>query len=221
MVQEMRSRRFIGWLTRHDRGGFEPLGGGSRLAAAAMTALRGARARGHGMSRLGCDGAGVSTWGGRASDQAPERGGACGESVRGYGGARTGSCVRRRGLARWGQVRAAPIYQGRDEGQGSLTRSLETLAFHFDQLTSEGGRTSLRRCARGGYLSEGYNKDVVVIFQVPPQISHAICVHHAARWTAFVVLVDAEVGSRVHDPGTIVLDDKVRIHWAPLVAISD
>ena len=173
------------------------------------------------MSRLGCDGAGVSTWGGRASDQAPERGGACGESVRGYGGARTGSCVRRRGLARWGQVRAAPIYQGRDEGQGSLTRSLETLAFHFDQLTSEGGRTSLRRCARGGYLSEGYNKDVVVIFQVPPQISHAICVHHAARWTAFVVLVDAEVGSRVHDPGTIVLDDKVRIHWAPLVAISD
>jgi len=88
--------------------GFEPLGGGSRLAAAAMSALRGAQAREHGISRLWCDGAGGSTRGGRASDQARERGGAREESVRGHGGARTGRCLRRRGLARWGQVQAAP-----------------------------------------------------------------------------------------------------------------
>jgi len=61
MVQDMGPRRFIGWLTEHDRGrnwATGGHGGGSRVAAAATSALRGARARGHGMSRLGCDGAG-------------------------------------------------------------------------------------------------------------------------------------------------------------------
>jgi len=84
MVQVMGPRRFIGWLTRHDRGldlATGGPGGGSRVAAATTSALRGARARGHGMSRLGCGGAGEhagracvgpgagargSTWGERA-----------------------------------------------------------------------------------------------------------------------------------------------------------
>jgi len=115
---------------------------------------------------------GGSTRGGRASDQARERGGARGESVRGHGGARTGSSVRRRGLVRWGQVRAAPVQQGRKEGRGSPKRSVETLAPHSDPLTSGGGRMSLRRCARGGYLSQGSNRlwaqvPVVVFMGVP------------------------------------------------------
>jgi len=64
-------------------------------------------------------------------------------------------------------------------------------------------------------------KDVAVIFQVPPQVGHAILVHHAARRTAFVVLVDAEVGTRVHDPGTVVVDDEGSVDWALLVADTD
>ena len=65
--------------------------------------------------------------------------------------------MRRRALARWGPVRAAPGYEGREEGRGSPTLSAETLASHSDQLTSGGGPTSLRRCARGGYFSQGSN----------------------------------------------------------------
>jgi len=40
------------------------------------------------------------------------------------------------------------------------------------------------------------------------QVYHAICVHHEARWTAFDVRIEAEVGTRVHDPGVVVLNDK-------------
>lgn len=64
-------------------------------------------------------------------------------------------------------------------------------------------------------------KDVAVIFQVPPQVGHAILVHHAARRTAVVVLVDAQVGTRVHDPSTVVLDDERSADWALLVADTD
>jgi len=55
-------------------------------------------------------------------------------------------------------VRAAPVQEGRKEGRGSPKRSVETLASHSDQRTSGGGRTSLRRCARGGYFSQASNR---------------------------------------------------------------
>ena len=50
-----------------------------------------------------------------------------------------------------------------------------------------------------------------------PKVYHAICVHHEARCTAFEVRIEAEVGTRVHDPGVVVLRDEVGVYWAALV----
>ena len=50
-------------------------------------------------------------------------------------------------------------YERREARRGSPTRSVETLASHYHQLTSEGRSFPSRRCARGGYLSWGSNGD--------------------------------------------------------------
>ena len=106
--QRMEPRRI--WLADTTWNGFGPPGvleedrrGGCRhVDATWCMSTRGGHAPSSGATARG------STRGGRASKLARERGGARGESVRGHGGARTKSCVRRRGLARWGLVRAAP-----------------------------------------------------------------------------------------------------------------
>jgi len=56
---------------------------------------------------------------------------------------------------------------------------------------------------------------------VPRQGCHAIYVHHEAHWTAVVVRVDTEVGTRVHDPGVVVLNYEVGVYWAALVPNGD
>jgi len=33
----------------------------------------------------------------------------------------------------------------------------------------------------------------------------------------FEVLIEAEVGTRVHEPGVVVLNDEIRVYWAAFV----
>jgi len=111
MVQEMRSRRFIGWLTRHDRVGFEPLGGGKPPGGCRhdgttwRTGTRArdepARVRRRGGEHVGraCVGPGAgargSTWGERAGVRGCPNGELCAPAGAGALGAGASSAGKR------------------------------------------------------------------------------------------------------------------------------